>query len=94
MASLLCAGMMGGCSHLGVKRENSEKKLNVTLAALEEESRALTTAVVDVLSVAPSNAPTALALELAKHDQQIEGVSAARINVGALMGADPAAVES
>lgn len=77
LAALL---VLSGCTHFRGKQERVEGKVDANRAALEEESRALTTAVVDVLSRAETNCFAAqVALELAKQDQVIEGVPTERI---------------
>jgi hypothetical protein len=83
-----------GCTYLKskVKRDNEAQNRNEALIA--EESKALTTGVVDALSIAPTNPPTALALEFAKKDQQLEGIPQERIDVLALLAHDKQATKA
>jgi len=81
MAMLVGAGIATGCTHTAARRE----KINEALA---EESRALTTAVVDTLQSQPSTnrdvfAVTALAF--AKQDQRVEGLPLKPFDVPALL---------
>lgn len=84
--SWLCA-ILAGCTYF----QNAKTKL---APRLEEESRALTTATVDTLSLAPTNEFVNLALDLARHDQQIEGLPVTRIDVDALLSGSKAEWES
>ena len=72
-----------GCSHLA-SRQSARKQV------LEEESRALTTAVVDTLQAQPFPARdgyTTTALRFARQDQHIEGLPLQPFDVPALMAA-------
>jgi hypothetical protein len=86
--------LFSGCTHFRGRQERAERKVDANRAALDEESRALTTAVVDVLSRAETNCfPAQIALELAKQDQSIEGIPALRIDADALLARDASAWE-
>lgn len=61
---------------------------------VQEESKALTTAGVDTLSQAPTNEWTALALELARKDQLLEGLPKERIDVAGVLNGDEVAVRA
>lgn len=70
-----------GCTHVAAKR-------NAINAALAEESRALTTAVVDSLQNQPAtnrDAYTLTALAFAKQDQRVEGLPLKPFDVPALL---------
>jgi hypothetical protein len=72
----------GGCSHLARSRAK-------TASALEEHSRALTSGVVDALRFQPAehrDAPAALALELARENERIQGLPAHPIAVKEMLG--------
>jgi hypothetical protein len=71
-----------GCTHFAKTRSK-------TAAQLEEHSRALTSGIVDVLHLQPTerrDAFTDVALQLAQEDQRIEGLPLEPIAVGALVG--------
>jgi hypothetical protein len=53
--------------------------------ALQEESRALTTAALDAVTLAPTNPPTSLAKRFLQRDQEIVGMPTQRIDVEALL---------
>ena len=70
LAPLVGALMLGGCTHFTAKRD----RIN---ARLVEESRVLTTAVVDTLNAQPEtnrDACSEVALRFARQDQRIEGL--------------------
>jgi hypothetical protein len=77
--------LLAGCTFARQKQAKATEALAGNHAALDEQSRALTTGVVDSLSLAPTNPPTALALDLAKRDQIIEGLPTNRIDVPAIL---------
>jgi hypothetical protein len=80
-AALVCAS---GCTH--VAKHHARQN-----ARLAEHSRALTTAVVDTLHLQPQerrDAFTSVALELAQHDQRIEGIPLEPISVTHLLGTE------
>jgi hypothetical protein len=79
LAGLLCAS---GCTHVAQRHDRQN-------ARLAEHSRALTTAVVETLHLQPHerrDAFTVTALELAQHDQRIEGIPLDPIPVTHLLG--------
>ena len=81
LAALLFAS---GCTHVAKKHQRQN-------ARLAEHSRALTTAVVETLHSQPHerrDAFTSTALELAQHDQRIEGIPLDPISVPHLLGTD------
>ncbi len=81
VAALLTAGMMAGCTHHGARRQ----KLDARLA---EESRALTTAVVDVLHRQPAgerDVYAATAMMFAEQDQRVEGLPTQPFDVPGLL---------
>ena len=80
-----------GCSTRGPARARADRALTESDEQLAEQSRALTTAVVDSLSVAPENPPTKLARRFAIADQEIEGLPLKRIPATAALDGDPAA---
>jgi hypothetical protein len=82
------AFLLAGCTHLGHRAENLFGARDKSEAKIAEESRALTTGIVDTLSVAPTNAPVILALDLARADQQLEGLPEKRIDVAAILAGD------
>lgn len=73
--------MMVGCTHFYRKKSKLD-------APMQELSRAFTTAVVDTLNVAPTNAETTLALDLARHDQELEGFPLHKLDVAKLLTND------
>lgn len=81
-----------GCTFAEKARKALSFRANANATAIAEESRALTTAVVDSLQIAPTNKPTDLALKLAKKDQQIEGMPQKRIDVPAILADDKWAI--
>jgi len=88
-ACLLAGGLITGCTHHAARRE----KVSVKLA---EESKALTTAVVDVLQNQPTtdrNVYTETALTFAKQDQRVEGLPLEPFDVLGLLTNSPAARE-
>ena len=73
-----------GCTHVAKNHQRQN-------ARLAEHSRALTTAVVETLHLQPHerrDAFTSTALELAQHDQRVEGIPLERISVEHLLGTD------
>lgn len=75
-------GFGSGCTHVAKTR-------NKTSAQLEEHSRALTSGIVEVLHLQPTERRdefTNVALELAREDQRFEGLPVEPIAVGALVG--------
>ncbi|MCL5098569.1 MAG: hypothetical protein M1608_13780 [Candidatus Omnitrophica bacterium] len=86
--------LMAGCIHDTAKLVKAQTAATTNAVALTEESRALTTGVVDALALAPTNPPTDLAYDMAKRDQQIEGVPTSRIDVPNILAGDQKAAES
>lgn len=81
--ALALAGLASGCSGVGARHTAATEFLT-------EESRALTTAVVDSLQNEPASARTvesATALHLARQDQRLEGLPKRPIETPALLGA-------
>lgn len=81
VAAILAVGIATGCTHTAAKRN----KLNEALA---EESRALTSAVVDTLQSQPAtnrDPYTVTALAFAKQDQRVEGLPLKPFDVPALL---------
>jgi hypothetical protein len=91
--SLICL-VLCGCTGLRKKMSHLVRHQSKTETALGEESRALTTAVVDSLQFAPTNQATSLALDLARHDQQIEGLPLQRIDVAGVLAGEPGATNA
>lgn len=76
------AAVPSGCTHVAKTRAKTEAKL-------QEHSRAFTTAVLDTLHAQPTHQRdqfTELALQLAQHDQQVEGLPLEPLRVGELLG--------
>src|SRR5687768_9307437 len=76
--------LASGCTHVAKNHQRQN-------ARLAEHSRALTTAVVETLHLQPHERRdefTSTALELAQHDQRIEGIPLERISVEHLLGTD------
>lgn len=80
--------LSSGCANIQRKHARLQKVAQTNNAAIVEESRVLTTAVVDVLT--QSNAP--LALKLARQDQQLEGLPVRRMEVLPLLAGDTKAL--
>jgi hypothetical protein len=83
-AGMVCGVLMvfmAGCTHF----YRNKSKLD---APMQELSRAFTTAVVDTLSVAPTNSETVLALDLARHDQELEGFPLHKLDATKLLTND------
>ena len=81
LAALIFAS---GCTHIAKHHQRHN-------ARLAEHSRALTAAVVDTLHLQPHEQRdefTRIALELAQHDQQIEGIPLDPISVAPLLGTE------
>lgn len=87
-------GLLGGCTFKRGTLEKVESAVARNDRGLQEESRALTTAVVDVLSVGPTNEHSQLALEFARQDQLIEGMPLERIDVAGILAGHADAVRS
>jgi len=86
---LLAGGLITGCTHHAARRE----KVSLKLA---EESKALTTAVVDALQSQPTplrDVYTETALTFAKQDQRVEGLPLEPFDVAGLLTNSPAARE-
>jgi hypothetical protein len=84
---------VAGCAHKTASRARADKVLTQSNERLAEESRALTTAVVDSLNAAPQNPPTNLARRFAIADQEIEGLPLKRIPATAALAGDAKAAE-
>jgi hypothetical protein len=84
----VCLSSTTGCSHVATNRAHADKALTKSNDELAEQSRALTTAVVDSLAVAPQNPPTNLARRFAIADQEIEGLPLQRIPANAALAGD------
>jgi hypothetical protein len=78
---------LSGCTYF--ERKNAKLE-----APMTELSRQFTTAIVDVLTVAPTNRETWVALDLARHDQQIEGLPLHPFDAAKLLDADKAEFEA
>jgi hypothetical protein len=78
-AFVLLCGM--GCT--GYQRKESRVR-----ARLEEISKQLTTAMVDVLAFAPTNRPTEVARDLAQHNQQVQGLPMERLDAKGLISGE------
>lgn len=86
LSLILCLALLViGCTRFAKRTDRTAAKASANQIAIAEESKALTTGIVDVLSLAPTNPPTALALDLARHDQQLEGLPVTRIPIEALL---------
>ena len=86
---LVAGGLMTGCTHHAARRE----KVSLKLA---EESKALTTAVVDALQSQPTpqrDVYTETALTFAKQDQRVEGLPLEPFDVLGLLTNSPVARE-
>ncbi len=86
---IAASGLITGCTHHAARRE----KISLKLA---EESKALTTAVVDALQNQPApqrDVYTETALTFAKQDQRVEGLPLAPFDVLGLLTNSPAARE-
>jgi hypothetical protein len=86
-----CFCSITGCSTRGPARARADRALIQSNDQLAEQSRALTTGIVDSLSVAPQNPPTNLARRFAIADQEIEGLPLKRIPATAALAGDPKA---
>ena len=75
----------GGCSFSRHRLAAARVQVVKQDDKLAEEARGLTTAVVDTLSLAPTNEFMNLALTLAKADQLILGLPVSRIDVEAVL---------
>jgi hypothetical protein len=94
----LVACAMTGCAHKSASRARADKALTESNERLAEESRALTTAVVDSLNFLPADpknsvrSPQSSALNLARRfavaDQEIEGLPLKRIPATAALAGD------
>lgn len=94
MKFLLILLLLCSCSYFGKKETKVQKSIALSNDKITEESKALTTGVVDALSVAPTNPPTNLALTLAKHDQQLEGLPTQRIDVSSILALNQEAIKA
>jgi hypothetical protein len=91
LALFLCVFAFAGCAHKTATRGRADKALAQSNERLAEESRALTTAVVDSLNAAPQNPPTNLARRFAIADQEIEGLPLKRIPATTALAGDASA---
>jgi hypothetical protein len=80
-----CLLIFTGCTFQAQSKARTDKKWEWNAEQIAEQSRTLTTGIVDALSIAPTNPPTNLALEMARKDQQLEGIPRERIDVQALL---------
>lgn len=88
----LCFGF-SGCTQLSNSIDTITGKSSAKQKQLTEESKALTTGTVDALEQAPrEDKAVNLARELAKADQQIEGMPTKRLPVTAALAEDPKAL--
>lgn len=87
-ALILAVALLCGCTAVKKRFNRLVNQQSRLQAELTEESRTLTTAVVDTLSIAPTNPATSLALDLARQDQTIEGAPIDRIDVKALLAGE------
>ncbi|HYE32129.1 MAG TPA: hypothetical protein VEH27_11920 [Methylomirabilota bacterium] len=88
---MLMLATAAGCTNTGRHEQEVSGELQVKRAALGEESRAMTTAIVDSLQHAPKNPATDLAATFAKRDQQLEGLPLKRVDVEPLLNTNAAA---
>jgi hypothetical protein len=86
--------LSSGCSFNAKTQQRAQGRVYANSESIAEQSRTLTTAIVDTLSLAPTNEPTLLALEFAQRDQQLEGIPQERIDVAALLAHDKAATKA
>jgi hypothetical protein len=93
LLAALAATILSGCTMFGRKEQRRSAAVNDNADQLAEHSRALTTGVVDTLGLAPTNRFVDLAIDLAKHDQQIEGLPITRIPVADLLAGSKAAFQ-
>lgn len=91
---ILLMFLFSGCTFARHAKAVIDQKSATNATALNAQVQSLNTGVVDSLSVAPTNAPTNLALSLARKEQQIVGVPANRIDVQAILSTNTAAIES
>ena len=94
--ALFCLGTLlffCGCTFARSGKDKAAAKHDGNAAALNEESRALTSAAKDALDFAPTNPPVTLAKQFLARDQQIEGLPVERIDVAALLAGNAAAVK-
>jgi hypothetical protein len=92
---ILISLLLAGCTFKRQSQGKAEAAVTENRVKLDEESRALTTGVVDVLSDYPeTNWHVELALDLAKKDQQIEGMPVTRIDVGQLLARNENALKA
>ena len=85
----VAAGLLSGCTHVAAHRERAQSRLR-------EESRVLTTAVVDALNEQPltnRDACATVALTLARQEQRIEGLPEKPLPVAPLIGEARSAIE-
>lgn len=84
----VCFCALTGCAHKTNTRARADRALTKSNEQLAEQSRALTTAVVDSLAAAPQNPPTNLARRFAIANQEIEGLPVHRIPATAALAGD------
>jgi hypothetical protein len=82
---LFAALLLAGCAYKRAAQQRAAVAVEKNAGALQEESRALTTAALDAVSLAPTNPPTSLAKRFLQRDQEIVGMPAQRIDVEALL---------
>jgi len=87
----LCCFCLVGCTFRRAAQGHVAASVAFNQVKLDEEARTLTTALVDVLALAPTNQHVSLALDLAQHAQQIEGIPTQRMDVNALLAEQDAA---
>lgn len=94
VTSLLLVCLLGsGCTFWGKKSDKAQVKVDLNASAIAEESRALTTGIVDVLHEAPDGPEVDLAQRFAERDQQLEGTPLKRIDVAGLLTNDVQALK-
>ncbi len=88
--AIICL-FLGGCTFRRADTQAKQAVVDAVGLKVAEQSRTLTTAIVDTLAVAPHNPPTALAQRFAKADQQLEGIPEHRIDVVAALAGNQTA---
>lgn len=86
--------LLAGCTFKRQAQVKAEAAVVQNNDKLAEESRTLTTGIVDVLSLAETNWHVGLALDLAKKDQQIEGMPISRLDAALLLSRNETALKS
>lgn len=81
---VLCM-FMAGCTFKNGQHGRRSEALAINQTVISEESRVMTTGIVDTLSVAPTNSHVGLALDLAKQDQLLEGLPVTRLDINGLL---------